>query len=115
VRLFANMLAGHIALKIFAGFVPALLAAGVWGILSPRAGDERHDLDHHDQGLEPAGHARGHEQAEEVGAVGHPLVFSLFMFVLLLNLFGMIPYAFAVTSHIIVTFMTRPRSPRSRA
>ncbi len=34
-----------------------------------------------------------------------PLVFSLFMFVLLLNLFGMIPYAFAVTSHIIVTFM----------
>lgn len=35
VRLFANMLAGHIALKIFAGFVPALLAAGVWGILSP--------------------------------------------------------------------------------
>lgn len=35
VRLFANMLAGHIALKIFAGFVPALLGAGVWGILSP--------------------------------------------------------------------------------
>ncbi|ACA21178.1 ATP synthase F0, A subunit [Methylobacterium sp. 4-46] len=35
VRLFANMLAGHIALKIFAGFVPALLAAGIWGILSP--------------------------------------------------------------------------------
>jgi F-type H+-transporting ATPase subunit a len=35
VRLFANMLAGHIALKIFAGFVPALLAAGAAGILSP--------------------------------------------------------------------------------
>lgn len=35
VRLFANMLAGHIALKIFAGFVGSLLAAGVWGILSP--------------------------------------------------------------------------------
>jgi len=35
VRLFANMLAGHIALKIFAGFVASLLAAGVWGILSP--------------------------------------------------------------------------------
>ena len=35
VRLFANMLAGHIALKIFAGFVGTLLAAGVWGILSP--------------------------------------------------------------------------------
>ena len=35
VRLFANMLAGHIALKIFAGFVASLLAAGVWGIISP--------------------------------------------------------------------------------
>ncbi len=37
VRLFANMLAGHIALKIFAGFVGSLLAAGVWGIISPLA------------------------------------------------------------------------------
>lgn len=35
VRLFANVLAGHIALKIFAGFVPALLAAGAWGVISP--------------------------------------------------------------------------------
>lgn len=35
VRLFANMLAGHIALKIFAGFVVSLGAAGVWAILSP--------------------------------------------------------------------------------
>ncbi len=35
VRLFANMLAGHIALKIFAGFVATLLAAGVWKVLSP--------------------------------------------------------------------------------
>lgn len=35
VRLFANMLAGHIALKIFAGFVASLLAAGVWGLLAP--------------------------------------------------------------------------------
>lgn len=35
VRLFANMLAGHIALKIFAGFVGSLLAAGVAGIISP--------------------------------------------------------------------------------
>ena len=31
VRLFANMLAGHIALKIFAGFVGTLLVAGAWG------------------------------------------------------------------------------------
>ena len=33
-----------------------------------------------------------------------PFVFSLFMFVLVANLFGMIPYFFTVTSHIIVTF-----------
>ncbi|GGE34828.1 ATP synthase subunit a [Agaricicola taiwanensis] len=33
-----------------------------------------------------------------------PLIFSLFMFVLVANLFGMLPYAFTVTSHIIVTF-----------
>ena len=33
-----------------------------------------------------------------------PLVFSLFMFVLLSNLIGIIPYTFTVTSHIIVTF-----------
>jgi F-type H+-transporting ATPase subunit a len=32
-----------------------------------------------------------------------PLVFSLFMFILALNLIGMIPYAFTVTSHIIIT------------
>ena len=31
-------------------------------------------------------------------------IFSLFMFVLFCNMFGMIPYAFTVTSHIIVTF-----------
>lgn len=36
VRLFANMLAGHIALKIFAGFVGALIgAAGIWTLLAP--------------------------------------------------------------------------------
>ena len=35
VRLFANMLAGHIALKIFAGFVASLLGAGIWAIFSP--------------------------------------------------------------------------------
>ena len=33
-----------------------------------------------------------------------PLVFSLFMFILFANLFGMFPYFFTVTSHIIVTF-----------
>ncbi len=33
-----------------------------------------------------------------------PLVFSLFMFVLVANLVGLFPYFFTVTSHIIVTF-----------
>ena len=33
-----------------------------------------------------------------------PFVFSLFMFVLVANMFGMIPVFFTVTSHIIVTF-----------
>lgn len=32
-----------------------------------------------------------------------PLVFSLFMFILVANLFGMVPYFFTVTSHLIVT------------
>ncbi len=42
-----------------------------------------------------------------VGAAGQkffPFIFSLFMFVLVLNMIGMIPYTFTVTSHIIVTF-----------
>lgn len=33
-----------------------------------------------------------------------PLVFSLFMFILVSNLFGMFPYFFTVNSHLIVTF-----------
>ena len=32
-----------------------------------------------------------------------PLVFSLFMFILVANLIGLIPYTFTVTSHIIIT------------
>ncbi len=35
VRLFANMLAGHITLKVFGGFVVMLLGAGGWAIISP--------------------------------------------------------------------------------
>ena len=34
-----------------------------------------------------------------------PFVFTLFMFVLFCNMVGMLPYAFTVTSHIIVTFV----------
>lgn len=44
---------------------------------------------------------------ENVGKEGlkyFPLIFSLFMFILIANLLGMIPYSFTVTSHIIVTF-----------
>jgi F-type H+-transporting ATPase subunit a len=44
---------------------------------------------------------------ENVGSEGRkyfPFIFSLFMFVLMGNLLGMMPYGFTVTSHIIVTF-----------
>jgi F-type H+-transporting ATPase subunit a len=44
---------------------------------------------------------------DTVGAEGRPyfpFVFTVFMFVLVGNLFGMIPYSFTFTSHIIVTF-----------
>ncbi len=35
VRLFANMLAGHITLKVFGAFVALLLGSGVWAAMSP--------------------------------------------------------------------------------
>jgi F-type H+-transporting ATPase subunit a len=35
IRLFANMLAGHIALKVFGGFVVMLLGAGTYAVLAP--------------------------------------------------------------------------------
>jgi F-type H+-transporting ATPase subunit a len=35
VRLFANILAGHITLAVFGGFVVMLLGAGVWAALAP--------------------------------------------------------------------------------
>lgn len=44
---------------------------------------------------------------DNVGSEGRryfPFVFSLFMFILFLNGFGMMPYGFTVTSHIIITF-----------
>ncbi|MBN9543557.1 MAG: F0F1 ATP synthase subunit A [Alphaproteobacteria bacterium] len=43
---------------------------------------------------------------ENVGEQGKkfiPLVFSVFMYVLMCNLLGMLPYGFTVTSHIVVT------------
>jgi F-type H+-transporting ATPase subunit a len=44
---------------------------------------------------------------DNVGTSGmkyFPFIFTLFMFVLTLNMLGMLPYSFTVTSHIIVTF-----------
>ena len=44
---------------------------------------------------------------DNVGAEGRryfPFVFTLFMFILLSNLLGLIPFSFTVTSHIVVTF-----------
>lgn len=44
---------------------------------------------------------------DTVGSEGRkyfPIVFTLFMFVLLGNLLGMVPYSFTFTSHIVVTF-----------
>jgi F-type H+-transporting ATPase subunit a len=43
------------------------------------------------------------ESAGEQGMKFFPFVFSLFMFVLVANLWGMFPYFFTVTSHIIIT------------
>jgi F-type H+-transporting ATPase subunit a len=43
---------------------------------------------------------------ETIGTEGRkyfPLIFSLFSFILILNLLGMLPYAYTVTSHIAVT------------
>jgi len=44
------------------------------------------------------------DAAGTAGMKFFPLVFSLFMFILVGNLFGMFPYFFTFTSHIIVTF-----------
>ncbi len=44
------------------------------------------------------------DNAGEQGMRFFPFVFSLFMFILFANMIGMFPYAFTVTSQIIVTF-----------
>ena len=44
------------------------------------------------------------QNAGEAGMKFFPLIFTLFMFVLFMNLFGLLPYSFTPTSHIIVTF-----------
>jgi len=43
------------------------------------------------------------DAAGEGGMKYFPIVFSIFMFILFVNLLGLLPYSFTVTSHIIVT------------
>ena len=43
------------------------------------------------------------QSAGSEGMKFFPLVFTLFMFILAVNMLGLIPYAFTVTSHIIIT------------
>jgi F-type H+-transporting ATPase subunit a len=45
------------------------------------------------------------QNAGQEGMKFFPLVFSLFMFILFANLWGMFPYFFTVTSHIVITAM----------
>lgn len=44
------------------------------------------------------------DNAGKEGRPFAPLIFSIFMFVLFANLFGMFPFSFTVTSHLAVTF-----------
>jgi F-type H+-transporting ATPase subunit a len=42
-----------------------------------------------------------YQQVGKEGLVYFPFVFSLFTFILMLNLFSMLPYSFAATSHFV--------------
>ena len=42
--------------------------------------------------------------SKQVGPYFFPLVISLFSYILMLNLIGLVPYSFTLTSHLIVTF-----------
>jgi len=44
------------------------------------------------------------EQIGKKGVPYFPLIFSLFTFIISLNLIGMIPYGFTATSHLVITF-----------
>jgi F-type H+-transporting ATPase subunit a len=41
------------------------------------------------------------QQTGKEGLIYLPLIFSLFTFILVLNLFSLLPFAYAVTSHIV--------------
>lgn len=45
-----------------------------------------------------------YENTGKEGMKYFPFVFTLFVFVLVLNMLGMLPYSFTVTSHLVVTF-----------
>jgi len=42
-----------------------------------------------------------YEQAGKNGILYFPFVFALFSFILIFNLLGLLPFSFAVTSHLI--------------
>lgn len=44
------------------------------------------------------------ENAGDEGKPFFPIIFTMFIFILMSNMLGMMPYSFTVTSHIIVTF-----------
>merc|ERR1719453_1144165 len=44
------------------------------------------------------------EGTQKFGQPFFPLMFTTFIFILTCNLFGLVPYSFTVTSHIVVTF-----------
>lgn len=44
-----------------------------------------------------------YQQVGKEGLIYFPFIFSLFMFILMLNLFSLLPYSFAVTSHFVWT------------
>ncbi len=57
------------------------------------------------QSVAELGYEMVRDNVGDAGQKYFPFVFTLFMFVLASNMLGMLPYAFAVTSHIIVTLM----------
>ena len=44
------------------------------------------------------------ENIGKKGGIYFPFIFSLFLFILVLNLFGVVPYTFSPTAHIAITF-----------
>jgi F-type H+-transporting ATPase subunit a len=86
-----------------------LLAVGVISWLMIRGMAKREIVPGRLQALAESSYDFVHDIA--VGQIGHegkkyfPFIFSLFMFVLVGNLLGLIPYAFTYTSHIAVTFV----------